>query len=276
MKVYIIIIFLLIYSCVQSQETTKWSESADSLSTSQKDSYELVFIFNGILIEKFDSLNNQKDRYNKNNKIFTEESIFYYSFQYIKNDELFAFKGIDNNWDLIPKDKFDNQTITTFQLQIPKSYQDNYPQTIVKYYYPQYKAFSSTGVIENEGNIWLHPPRDGLFRILQLNPFPYIKQPLIIGNKWEWKMEIGAQWSDKRWKTWSNTITNYYEYEIVDKMQIKTPLGNIECFKIFSEATSELGKTYLISYFNPEYGFVKLDYVNIDGSKITISLNEKK
>lgn len=63
-------------------------------------------------------------------------------------------------------------------------------------------------------------------------------------------------------------------YKIVCKEYIKTEFKNLECLKIVSSATSELGQTHLTSYFNKDYGFVKLEYINIDGSKININLTE--
>jgi len=50
--------------------------------------------------------------------------------------------------------------------------------------------FSMSGTIENEGNVWIHPPRDNYFKIIELNPFPYIKAPYNIGAKWAWKLKI--------------------------------------------------------------------------------------
>jgi len=129
-----------------------------------------------------------------------------------------------------------------------------------------------TGLIENEKNIWLHPPREFLFRILELNPFPYIKYPFQIGHTWNWDLEIGGQWGDKRWKEWTGNITNKYQYKITDKKTISTAIGALECYVIESEAKSELGTTKLTSYFNEQFGFVKLDYTNIDSSTIEIDI----
>jgi len=129
-----------------------------------------------------------------------------------------------------------------------------------------------TGLIENSKNIWLHPPRLKLFSILELNPFPNVKFPLEIGKSWSWNLKIGGQWGDKRWKEWSGNIENKYQYKIVGKEIMKTGVGSLECYVIEGQAESELGITKLISYFNKKYGFVKLDYTNIDNSKLEINL----
>ena len=131
-----------------------------------------------------------------------------------------------------------------------------------------------TGAIENEMNVWIHPPRSNFFKILELNPFPYIKSPYQIGTKWNWKLEIGDHWADKRWLEWKGGIENNYDYEIKEKKNISTKLGNLECYIIHSKAKSRIGETELISYFNPNFGFVKLEYKNIDGTKTILELEK--
>jgi hypothetical protein len=129
-----------------------------------------------------------------------------------------------------------------------------------------------TGLIENKKNIWFHPPREYLFKILQLNPYPYITYPIEIGHSWNWKLQIGGSWGDKRWNQWDGGVVFSYKYSIVGKKTIKTNFGNLDCFVIDSEGVSELGTTKLTSFFNTRYGFVKLDYTNIDNSKLEIVL----
>ena len=129
-----------------------------------------------------------------------------------------------------------------------------------------------TGLIENERNIWFHPPREYLFQILELNPYPYIKYPLEIGHEQIWKLRIGDSWGDKRWKQWKGVARFNYKYSIVGEKTIKTNFGNLDCFIVESEAISSIGKTRLTSYFNSKYGFVKLEYTNIDNSKLQIVL----
>lgn len=50
-------------------------------------------------------------------------------------------------------------------------YKPNYSQTLIAYQYftKQGKANfeSGTGIIENKGNVWLHPPIDKYFRIIE-------------------------------------------------------------------------------------------------------------
>jgi hypothetical protein len=150
----------------------------------------------------------------------------------------------------------------------------DYNQTAVVYKCGNDKGFSMSGAIENEANVWIHPPRDKYFKILELNPFPYAKAPYEIGTKWTWNLGIVDHWADERWKVWEGQIENEYDYEITNKRTLKTGIGEIECFVIESNAKSRIGETKLTAYFNTEYGFVKLDYTNIDGSKTNLELTE--
>ncbi|MFP3577738.1 hypothetical protein, partial [Brevibacillus sp. SIMBA_040] len=58
------------------------------------------------------------------------------------------------------------------------------------------------------------------------------------------------------------------------KKNISTKLGNLECFIINAKAKSRIGETELLSYFNPVFGFVRLEYKNIDGSKTILELEK--
>ena len=119
----------------------------------------------------------------------------------------------------------------------------------------------------------MHPIRNCLFRILELNPFPYIQYPIEQGKNWKWKLTIGSHWGDERWKTWTGGIVNKYKYKITDTdCEVVTPMGTLPCVKVDAVAKSRIGKTYLTAYYNDTYGFVKMDNTNIDGSRIVIDL----
>jgi len=85
------------------------------------------------------------------------------------------------------------------------------------------------------------------FKILEINPFPYIKAPFKIGNEWTWKLKFGDHWKDKRWLLWQGENENIYSYKIIDKVKFKTKLGILDCFVVVGEAKSSLGKTNLKS-----------------------------
>ena len=252
---------------------------------------EAGFIFDdkGIYVEKFDSLNQDENRFTSNNNIFTSGKRFIYDYYYQdKSGEKYYFAkdsvSKENNWKLVLTELETQNSINKVILTISYglspfiSFLPDYNQTVIKYDYKlingDFLDNEMTGVIENERNIWLHPPRTAYFKILEINPFPYIKKPFEIGNKWEWNLRIGSSWSNKRWLLWEGNIENRYIYEITNKVILKTKLGDLECFEISSQAKSSIWETELISYFNENFGFIKLIYTNCDSSKITLELEK--
>ncbi|MDO1512386.1 hypothetical protein Q2T41_06940 [Maribacter confluentis] len=235
----------------------------------------------GILVEKFDSTVDDENRYNHNNVIYKVGNCFKYKFEHITVDnrkKFFKIIADNSGWEFVNEEDKNQTPIKSLTMEVANgnplaNYIPDNNQTVLIYKLTE-DSYSTTGAIENEGNIWIHPPRDKYFEILELNPFPYIKAPYEIGNKWSWNLIIGDMWADGRWKLWQGQIENKYEYEITDKQTLKTDIGKIECFVIESNAISRIGETKLTAYFNVDYGFVKLDYINIDGSKTNLELAE--
>jgi hypothetical protein len=132
-----------------------------------------------------------------------------------------------------------------------------------------------TGVIDNKKNIWIHPPRMRCFKINELNPFPFVQLPLMEGNKWSWGISAGSEWGDKRWAAWSGLITIKSTYEVKEKTKRTTKMGELDCFRVECEAISSVGTTHLTFFFNPKFGFVHLEFTNIDKSKTILELVEQ-
>lgn len=279
-KLSLFALLIIIFSLSNCQ---KKSDSAENLKIQ---SYKEI---DQIEVEQFDSANTDDSRYNYDNVIFTEGKSFTYRLLHLSKDgdslsfivpereqmyqALWHFTALEND-----------SAVETVKIKVTegrgfmgRQYPDYY-QTVVKYEYFTKTAKldynSISGVIENEKNLWAHPPRDYYFQMLELNPFPYVKFPLKKGNRWEWSLTIGSRWGDERWKTWEGNIENSFQYEIIGKEKIKTAFGEIECTVIEAQAKSELGSTSLRSYFHPEYGFILLDYTNIDSSKTLLQLTE--
>ena len=246
----------------------------------QNTAFELVKDDDNIWVEKFDSTVVDENRYNWNNTIFKVGRTFVYDFVHITKtgDSLFVAFKEEQEWDFVSKSEKVDNTVAGVKIGVSNGlspfdqFLPDYNQTVISYTYGKEKTFSVSGAIENEKNIWIHPPRDRYFKILELNPFPYIEAPYEVGTRWKWNLAIGAQWGDSRWKTWEGNIENSYDYEIVGTETIKTAFGEISCYVIQSHADSSLGKTALTAHFNESYGFVKLDYTNIDGSKTILQL----
>jgi hypothetical protein len=226
--------------------------------------------------------NNTHKDYNWDNKVYTKGRKFYFDYIYSKNGKNLFF-DIDNNGNWFFSDTISKQTVKGIRITILEGlepfimFDSSYNQTVMRIDYLTLSGIptnESTGIIENKKNIWLHPPRSLLFRILELNPFPFIQTPYKTGNKWQWQLDIGDTWGDSRWYEWKGIIKNQYQYEIVGKKNIKTTMGLLPCFVINAKAKSKLGETYLKSYFNNKYGFVKYEYTNIDKSKLLFKLTK--
>ena len=246
----------------------------------------------GITVEKFDSTNVDENRYTQNNTIYKVGRKFTFSYIYLDTAgvEFLMTQGNLNkqntyDWTFEKKDKQNPNSVSKIILSVNSGLKPfiqqipDYNQTVIGYDFKLLngeflKLNEQTGLIENVKNIWMHPPRTEFFKILEVNPFPYVKQPLLIGTKWTWKLKFGSYWADKRWLLWKGLNENVYNYEITDKVMMESKVGNIECYVISSNAKSNLGETKLTSYFNSQFGFVKLDYSNIDGSKTIIELEK--
>lgn len=258
--------------------------------TQNIDDLKKKYIFDelNIYLENRLPTDNNPDRYTIDNKAYKINRKFIFDYYIIKASDTLKIvapkmtapdSDFQREWSFIAKNDKHEDKIETISLTVlPGISNDN--QTMLKYEYQYipdlgYSTFSSTsGVIENEMNTWMHPHRDKYFMILELNPFPFIQQPFKIGNKWTWTLGIGDHWKDDRWKSWTGSIRNNYEYEIIGKDKLKTKVGEMDCWIIQSTATSEIGSTGLIGYYNEENGFVRLDYINIDKSKLTIEIKE--
>ena len=244
-------------------------------------------------------------RYTEDNKIYQADREFTFEFHYfdsqgkerymryervpIQRHELTETgDSITNTYyspDFSFSDEFDakDSCINRYLVKVACSsrvFRKDYDQTVEEFYFllddqRSKMPLTMSGIVENERNLWMHPNRDCLFQILELNPFLYIQYPIKKGKTWKWRLSIGSQWGDERWKTWTGGIVNKYKYKITDTdCEVVTPMGTLSCVKVEAVAKSRIGKTYLTAYYNETYGFVKMDNTNIDGSKIIINLME--
>jgi hypothetical protein len=140
----------------------------------------------------------------------------------------------------------------------------------------QIGTLSMSGIYDDATRIWIHPPRDYYFQILEFSPYPYIKFPLAVNSKWKWGLEVGDNWSMKDIVEYQGNVNLEYHYKVIRKELLNTDLGKLECYVVEANGISILGKSKLISYFNEKYGFVKLVYHNIDKSCLTLKLEDIK
>lgn len=257
--------------------------------TAQFDTASYMFNEDSIIVEKFDPGNTDEARFNVDNIIYTpgRKFVFDYFYENKAGKRYFFKKGSVINdgvydWDFTELNNTDSNTVEQIVMIInadlkPFIYDfPDYNETVISYFYKltggKLIRSERTGLIENPKNICLHPPRTNLFKILELNPYPYIKQPILPGSSWTWKLTFGDYWADRRWLVWSGLKENRYQYKISGIQLFKTHFGALKCYIVESQATSELGTTKLTAYFNDEFGFIKFDYLNIDGSKLIFEL----
>ena len=287
MKNLITVAILTVCACLQaSSQITEYSRSG-------KD---------GVWFEVRNDTSNPC-RYTEDNKIYQAEREFTFGFHYYdpqgkerymryeripKQGYELTETGDTNTYtyydaDFSFSDVFDakDSCINRYEVKVlctAKHSRKDYDQTVEAFYFlfdDQWSRWplSYSGIVENERNLWMHPNRSCLFKVLELNPFPYIQYPIKKGKTWKWKLTIGSHWGDERWKTWEGIIVNKYKYKITDTdCELVTPMGTLPCVKVEAVAKSRIGKTHLTAYYNDTYGFVKMDNTNIDGSRIVIDL----
>ncbi len=234
----------------------------------------------GLWIENFDSTNTADNRYTIDNKLYKDGTIIKYQFKYFNNmgNEQYFVINDDNNWIITSSPENMNNVVSRVEMVVLPGLSPmiklnpNYNQTCIDFvtYKMDGSVFttSHTGMIENSKNIWIHPPRDGLFRILNLNPYPMLKYPIKTGDNWKWELSTSSYWSDPLWKEWDGRIQWTHIYNVLEEGIFEIAGNKIKCLIISAIGQSDLGRTELRSYYNKEYGFIKFEYTNVDGSKI--------
>ena len=130
---------------------------------------------------------------------------------------------------------------------------------------------SLTGYIQTDTSLWLHPPREDSYRILELNAFPYIE---INQNYWQYILNFDDKWSDKNWIQWEGNRTSVSDYKL-DEKSVVYKLGDQEivCRKISATTKIEkLGETKSTFYYNAKYGFVRMIFNTINNKTIEFNL----
>lgn len=267
----------------------------------------------GIYSEKIIKNNTDKRRYTKDNISYKFGRTFIYDYYYEdKSGSKYKFirteyHSEENPLQLIPINTIHDSTIdkirlaVTDHIEIYEKYDTTYTQTVFDYSYLDRKGKlkdticeyfkkkgqhvdiscmdEGTGVIDNKMNLWIHPPRTYTFKILEFCPFPfqYIDESV---KKWGWNLSVGGFYLDPRWINEKERVQINYEYLRAKDEILTTPLGKITCKVTNGTAKSDLTngmlRTYLKSYYHANYGFVRLEYTLINGSKIIMNLLEMK
>lgn len=255
-KYLIILIIFGLYSCrtttFNTTSNNEYIESVDSLNSNNK----LYAVGTEILYEYFFIHGNDSMKC----QVLAERPLYQSDWTLVnKNDTLGKINVIDKIKMQVLDETIANQQ-TTMQYDVVNA-------SLV----PMASAVTWTGVIENDVRIWKHPLRIYEFNISQYSPFPSVHFPLKVGNKWNYTLKTACKRHSEKWVK-CDIIHCESTYEIVRKEKLMTRFGKLNCYVIESEAVSELTKASLTAYFHEEYGFIKYDYVNIDGSRLVIEM----
>lgn len=124
----------------------------------------------------------------------------------------------------------------------------------------------TTGIIEDNKKIWLHPPRfEDYYDFTEYSAFPEIRKPVSIGNKWNTQMILGTYAT----KESGSKMEVKYIIERIDTLT-KNPL-NREVI-ILGQGISGLGLYKNLMTFTDELGFTKMKYTKENGEKLIIEL----
>lgn len=251
-------------------------------------------------IQPRNNLNDQNAGINDTvNDLYKIGNKYTYEYLFTRNDSSFLFTSVTEpgtglkKWKPVLRDNPDKNAIASICLEITEpqrlnatvAYEVNQHlagQTLIRYSYfssdGRELSYEVTGLVENAGIVFFHPPRLGYFKILELNPFPYMLTGSRSGDRWAWQLNaVGdAMFGDAQWKTWNGLIDIDEVYKNGGKRNVycKVLKKFIRCTKIKAEANSTLGRTGLIAYFNEQLGFVRLEFHNINQSKLILTLTD--
>ena len=132
----------------------------------------------------------------------------------------------------------------------------------------------STGVIETNDRIWIHPFRSNQYKYTEVAPFPQVKNP--------GKLKVGDQYSGGKlfimsgWGAFKGKVTS--EFEVTGIRNYTLNNQTIEnCIEINGIGKhNKLGKSNLKMLFHQDYGFLEMHYLTYDRNRILFSLKEVK
>ena len=228
----------------------------------------------------------------EDNTIYTQYRQFFYKYYFLKNKDTLLVKlytkpdaiaPYEESWKLEPKSKltFEQDFTAIHQVAMTVKAGDYFgKESLLQYDYLSKERrgmrHEQTGLVEVCKDISINPPKNNHFLITELNPFPEIREPFIKDNSWQNNTTTSNIGGSQKWKTWQGNIHVNSTYRIRDIQTIKTNIGFMKCFVVEAEGESLLGQTHLTAYFNEEYGFVKLNYTNIDGSFLVMDIYSVK
>lgn len=133
----------------------------------------------------------------------------------------------------------------------------------------------TTGAIETNSSVWIHPIRSNQYVYTEVAPFPEVKfNHLKIGGAWSSGLEILFGWDNFKGSVKS-------DFEVVEKINYSyQTLELVNCWQINSKAVhSELGVSTNDFLFHEEHGFVEMRYTFYNGVRVDfrmIKIDDKR
>lgn len=195
---------------------------------------------------------NNDNRYDLDNKIYKVGRIFKFKIEYKD----------------LTKDSIDENFLEIEIHGGTKPFSDidsTYSQTVIKIKYlnkeDKLLAFERTGIIENEMNTWLHPPRSNTFHILQLNAFPFYIKSESVKKRWSWELECTHD-------IFKNIVIPHKYFQ----KKINSSFKGEDKYIIKSYSKSKAGQSKTINKFSSLYGFTEMRFINYDKSFFSFKL----
>ncbi|MCU0326129.1 MAG: hypothetical protein MUF45_12880 [Spirosomaceae bacterium] len=226
------------------------------------------------------------------NKVFKKFRQFFYRYQIFKDKDTLICKVYNNREVLVPYDlkwKLDKRKKPAEEAEYTPIYQIALSvsegsflrqQSLVRYDYINRGIRSldseQTGVIEIGKRVVLNPPRQSFFKILEFSPSPQVGDSLKVGFEWNDRQVLTEDAKMPSLAEWTGELTKDLSYKITRSEYIHTNIGTVFCYIIAGTCISSLGETKLIAHYNEDFGFIKMDFFNVDGSRILFEINNVK
>lgn len=269
----ILIIISIVLIGIQKNIYSQNSNNINSINTQTDTLYDIERRYklppNGFDINtNLDSLEFTERRIPKVRRIFKAGKTYYYKALYLtsNNDTLsnrfVLMKTTGERWEWQPE----KQDLIYFEFPNYKTDSIKLSNHDINKEVQNWNSQTGEGVIENIEQVWMHPIRINQYKFTEIAPFPEVKLPLEKGKKWGNPTMIEEGWGE-----W-NGLTIESTYKIAGQTTIKLDDLKIDCWIINSTAKCQLGKSKLTTYFNEEYGFVKMEYQNYENEKLVFEL----
>lgn len=189
----------------------------------------------------------------KENKLYQSGKIWNYEAEYRNADSLFNY-----DIQMIPGGSFLFQQKIKWLVIVPDSLRT---EGFL------FRSDATTGFIENEEKIWLHPPRTHSFKyITQLAPYPQVQFPLVLGDTIKGSINMVGNWG-----AWNGKSTSY---ELVLTSKEYSAIYQDSLWVLQGRGVLEQDTATVTHRFSETKGFVESLYENNRGVYFYMKLKE--